>query len=260
MGSPESESGRRASEGPVRKVVFKKPFAVGRYSVARDEFMAFVSATGYRYGQTCHAELENKWVDVTNASFRAPPGFSQDGRHPAVCISWEEAEAYVKWLSQHTQRSYRLLTEAEREYVTRAGTSTSYWWGDSAAPAYANYDTRERAVTPTVVAAMPQVRTDAMEPPAGGTKAVNSFRENPWGFFNVHGNVGEWVKDCWNATYAEVPTDGSAAATGDCARRVVRGGAWSYWPEDIRAAYREAASANDRYFHIGFRVARDLAQ
>ena len=91
-----------------------------------------------------------------------------------------------------------------------------------------------------------------------GAVPVPSFRANAWGFFQVHGNVAEWTQDCWNRTLVGLPTDGAPATTGDCTRRLLRGGAWSYWPIDIRSAYREAANAEDRFPHVGFRIARYL--
>ena len=95
---------------------------------------------------------------------------------------------------------------------------------------------------------------------APGTVAVHWFQPNPWGFFNVHGNVAEWAQDCWNKTYTGAPIDGSAALTGDCTQRVVRGGGWNHWPVDIRTRYREAAPLVNRYYVVGFRVARNLGE
>ena len=252
MGSPDAEPGRRRIEGPVRKVEFRKPFAAGRYAITRDEFSVFVTATGHRYGESCHVPVGDKWMDKSKHTFLSPPGFIQDGRHPAVCVSWSDAVAYARWLSAQTGKAYRLFTEAEREYIARAGTATPYWWGVSVNYKLANYDTRRDAVRPS-----PELPPGC---PREGTSPVGCFAPNPWGFFQVHGNVAEWTQDCWNRDYKGAPIDGSAALTGDCSRRVLRGGAWNYWPEDIRAAYREAAPAEHRYFHVGFRMARDVAQ
>jgi formylglycine-generating enzyme required for sulfatase activity len=265
MGSPETEPGRRASEEPLHMVSFAKPFAVGRYAVTRDEFKAFVTATGYRYGESCRAEVGDKWVEQPNASFLLPPGFTQEGRHPAVCISWNDASEYAKWLSAQTNASYRLLTEAEREYVTRAGTTTSYWWGEALTPEQANYDKRLRddprlGVRPKGTGVTPSIKEASAKlyGTPGQTVSVDQYRPNAWGIYQVHGNAAEWVQDCWNKTYHGAPTDGSAALVGDCSQRVLRGGGWNHWPEDIRAAYREAAPLDHRYYEVGFRVARSL--
>ena len=272
MGSPDSEPGRLDIEGPQRIVTIPSAFAVGKYAITRDQFEAFVKATGYLYSDGCHAELAGKWVLRKELTFRTP-GFPQDGRHPVVCISWNDAKAYAKWLSAQTGKTYRLLTEAEREYVSRAGTSTAYWWGATVSPDLANYDKREPGAREPVVdkagatkVAIAAKRTPAnaneaaatLGPPRGGTVPVYLYQPNPWGLYQVHGNVAEWVEDCWNKSFMDAPSDSSAVQTGDCGRRVLRGGAWSYWPSDIRAAYRESARSDQRYVHVGFRVARDL--
>jgi formylglycine-generating enzyme required for sulfatase activity len=268
MGSSESEVGRWPTEGPQRSIVMPAPFAVGRYAITRDQFEAFVNATGYLYGDGCQVEHNGTWLLRREINYRAP-GFPQDGRHPAVCISWDDAKAYVAWLSSKTGKNFRLLTEAEREYVTRAGNTTPYWWGSSLRPDWANYDKRERtprdgrsgSARDTKKASLPlpsSASNAAATLVPSGTVPVNSFSPNPWGLYQVHGNVAEWVEDCWNKTYSGLAAEPLAATQGDCERRVLRGGAWSYWPSDIRAAYREAARKGDRYVHVGFRIARDL--
>lgn len=273
MGSPDAEPGRLKFEGPVHKVTIANPISVGRHAVTRDQFRAFVEATSYPFGDSCHAQTSSGWVDMAKHSFLSPPKFSQQGDHPVVCISWKDADAYVRWLSANTGKAYRLPTEAEREYIARAGTSTPYWWGHTVSLRQANFDTQPRpAGSPRDTAAPAweqRFPRKAGEPPAaprivepgvasGGTRPVDWGQPNPWSFLQVHGNVAEWVQDCWNPNYARTPADGSAARIGDCSLRVVRGGAWSSWPEDIRAAYREMAGADERYYSIGFRVARDI--
>ena len=145
MGSPAGERGRYDKEGPIQEIAIPKMLAVGRYSITRDEFMAFVAATNYPYGQTCQAEVDNRFLDRPNTSFLSPPGFSPQGRDPIICVSWNDAKEYTKWLSAKTGKAYRLLSEAEREYVTRAGSATPYWWGETVSPSQANYDTRQRS-------------------------------------------------------------------------------------------------------------------
>ncbi len=261
MGSHEAERGRLRFEGPVRRVTFKKSFAAGRDAVTREQFMVFVQDTNYAYGRTCFADSERGPVDLPNHSVLAPPGFAQEGRHPAVCVNWKDAVAYTKWLSARTGHTYRLLSEAEREYITRAGTGTAYWWGPLPDPNKANYDKRPR-LAPASPAQGPKPKASAPAPLSqvspGGTFPVDWGGPNPWGFFQVHGNVAEWTQDCWNEDYRSATEDGSARNAGDCVYRVTRGGAWSSWPEDIRAAYRGKANADYRFSSIGFRIARDL--
>jgi formylglycine-generating enzyme required for sulfatase activity len=255
MGSPATERGRGASEGPQRPITLTKPFAAARFSVTVEQFEEFVRASGYAPSGTCRMAEANKWwVDRADLNYKAP-GFTQTPRHPVVCVTFGDAAAYISWLSKKTGMPYRLLSEAEREYVTRAGSVTAYWWGDLFDPRAATYDT-----SPRTPAAQPQP-TNLKRPiqtPAGGARMVESFRQNPWGFFQVHGNVAEWTQDCWNKTLAGLPNTSAAVATGDCTQRALRGGGWTYWPEELRSAYREPANGSFRYTHVGFRVARDL--
>jgi formylglycine-generating enzyme required for sulfatase activity len=206
-----------------------------------------VRDTGYKTEGGCDIfRLGSGWNHDQNRSWRSP-GFEQSDRHPVVCISWNDAEAFVAWLSNSTKTSYRLLSEAEREYVTRAGTTTPFWWGSSISTAQANYDGNYTYVDGS----------------AGGwrkaTVAVDSFRPNPWGLYNVHGNVWEWVKDCSHRSYQGAPTDGSAWTAGDCDRRILRGGSWQNAPRSLRAADRNAEPAGLRGDSLSLRVARSLS-
>lgn len=170
------------------------------------------------------------------------------GDRPVINVSWNDAKAYVAWLSKKTGASYRLLSEAEREYVTRAGTTTPFWWGSSITPERANYN-------------------GSAEPYQGGgsrgenrqkTLPVKSFAPNPWGLYQVHGNVLDWVEDCYHDSYDRAPLDGSALTTGKCEMRGLRGGSWFNSPWVLRAAYRIDDSPDDRSYFVGFRVARTL--
>jgi formylglycine-generating enzyme required for sulfatase activity len=154
-----------------------------------------------------------------------------------VCVSWENAKAYVAWLSQETGQPYRLLSEAEWEYACRAGTTTRYWWGDDPpTPEQANFGRNVR-----------------------GTTEVGTYPANPWGLHDMHGNVWDWVEDCWNESYQGAPSDGSAWMSGDCSRRVLRGGSWTYGGRAVlRSAFRGRSFADFRSFNRGFRVARTL--
>jgi formylglycine-generating enzyme required for sulfatase activity len=166
-------------------------------------------------------------VDDPSLSWRAP-GFSQDDSHPVVCINWNDANAYTAWLSQTTAKPYRLLSEAKREYVTRAGTLTPFWWGSSITPAQANYNGRGVYKWGGSHGEWRQ-----------STVPVGSFEPNPWGLYNVHGNVFEWCEDVWHSNYSGAPVDGSAwLKGGDVSRRVLRGGSWLSDPGRLRSAFR----------------------
>jgi formylglycine-generating enzyme required for sulfatase activity len=242
MGSPESEPERegflsKRTESPQHTVVIRRPFAVGRLAVTREQFAAFVSASGrhisegfYIWTDRSHNLLEHD----PKASWRNP-GFPQDDSHPVVGVDWNNAKAFAAWLAQVTGWAYRLLTEAEWEYVTRAGTATPFWWGSSITPVQANYD-------------------------GGATVPAASFAPNPWGLYNVHGNVWEWCEDIWHDTYNGAPTDGSAWTDGGDAKfHVLRGGSWNFAPRHLRSAFRGPASDYQLCNDQGFRVARELS-
>ena len=243
MGSPKREPERESDEDQVL-VSIAKPFAVGKFAVTRGEFAGFVEETGYKTDGGCYDWSGSEWN--LPKSWRAP-GFTQDNRDPVVCVSWNDAKAYVRWLSSKTGKTYRLLSESEREYVTRAGTTTPFWWGNSITPSQANYDGNY------VYA-------------GGGSKGefrrrtvpVDSFKPNPWGLYNVHGNVWDWTEDCWNDSNDGNPGNGSARTTGDCRNRVVRGGSWNISPQDLRSANRNGPHHRRPELNIGFRVGRTL--
>jgi formylglycine-generating enzyme required for sulfatase activity/uncharacterized caspase-like protein len=245
MGSPLGEVGRYSDEDPLRRVTIARPFAVGKFEVTRGAFAAFVLETGHSVGDKCFIGEGGKWQHRSGRSF-LNPGIQQDDGHPAVCVSWTDATAFAGWLSRKTGKTYRLLTEAEWEYAARAGTSTPFWWGSSSSPSQANYD----GTSTYGGGATGEYR--------GKTVPVDSFAANPWGLYNVHGNVWEWVQDCWNGSYNGAPTNGSAWTTGDCGRRVLRGGGWGSRPGDLRAARRSHDTTGHRAYELGFRLARTL--
>lgn len=243
LADPEDETDR-----PQRRVAIARPFAVGRFAVTVEEFEAFVTETGRKVEGGCEGLSGRKWKKDDARTFRAP-GFEQDKTHPVVCVTWDDAKAYVTWLSRMTGQSYRLLTEAEREYVTRAGTATPFWWGTSIAPDRANYDGQQ---------AYPY--GPASGPHSDKTVPVTAFQPNPWGLYQVHGNVWEWTEDCWRADYDDdAPMDGSAVATGNCVYRVKRGGGWLYGPWFLRSAFRTWTFTGQSDYLTGFRAVRTLS-
>lgn len=245
IGSPPSERDRNVNEGPPTNVHFRKPFAVGKYPVTRGEFASFANETGYRT-DGCTTWQGNDWAMQSSRSWRSP-GFDQDDRHPVVCVSWHDAKAYVTWLSGKTGKSYRLLSEAEREYATRAGTISPFWWGEAIEPAQANYDGR------TVYG---RGRAGEFR---RRTLPVDFFKPNPWGVYGVHGNIWEWCEDAWVDSYTGLPLDGSPRAGANAsAARVMRGGSWQSRPSSLRAASRGLELAYNRDAQIGFRVARAM--
>ncbi|MCL2714247.1 MAG: formylglycine-generating enzyme family protein [Alphaproteobacteria bacterium] len=228
MGSPESEEAREDDEGPQHIVTIKRPFAVGRFAVTFDEWDACVADGG------C-------------GGYRPEDEGWGRGRRPVINVSWDDAKTYVSWLSKQTGKAYRLVSEAEREYVMRAGTTTPFWWGRSISSNQANYNGDFTYGS----GGKGQYRKQ--------TVPVDSFEANPFGLYQVHGNVLEWTEDCYHDSYSGAPTtDGSAWTSYVCSRRVLRGGCWIYYPWDLRAANRYRFTSDYRFNRLGFRVARML--
>jgi formylglycine-generating enzyme required for sulfatase activity len=223
------------SEKPQHRVAIPEPFAVGKYAITRGQFARFVEATSHDMSGGCWIWTGDKWEESPTADW-CTPGFEQTDGHPVVGVSWDDAKGYVEWLGQETGQPYRLLSEAEWEHACRAGTTTRYVWGDK-----------------------PPTAEDAnFGATVGGTTVVGTYRPNPWGLYDMHGNVLEWVQDCWNDYYMGAPVDGSAWTSGDCSRRVLRGGYWYDYPGYLRSALRVRISAGVRSVNTGFRVARTL--
>lgn len=254
MGSPEAEKGREDDEGPRHRVAIAQPFAIGVHEVTRGEFAAFVEATGHDTGNSCYT-WEGGWKLVEGRNWRSP-GFAQTDDHPVVCLSWDDAKAYVAWLSGQTRADYRLLSEAEWEYATRADSSSRRFWGndldDAEGCAFANgadLTAKDEFSGWTVM----NCRDGYVH-----TAPVGTFATNDFGLHDPLGNAWEWVEDCWNDSYAGAPADGTAWTSGDCGRRVLRGGSWGDFPRYLRSAYRSWSDADFRINFGGFRVARTL--
>ena len=245
MGSPSSESGRDDDEGPRHRVTISYSFAVGVYEVTRGEFSQFVSETGYSTGDSCFTYEGGVWDDRSGRTWRSP-GFSQSDREPVVCVSWEDAKEYVHWLSGRTGQTYRLLSESEWEYVARAGTETEFHTGRRITTDQANFHGEYTY----------NGSSEGVD--RGETVSVGSFPGNNFGLHDVHGNVWEWVEDCWNGSYDGAPTDGSAWTAGECNERVLRGGSWFNEPRYLRSADRGRYAVGGRINDDGFRIARTL--
>ncbi len=206
-------------EKPVHQVTIPQAFAVGKYEVTFAEWDACVSGGG------CGHRPEDAWGR---------------GRHPVMRVSWNDAQSYVRWLSSQTGASYRLLSESEWEYVARAGSSTAYSWGNQIGSGRANCD------------------GCGSQWDGSQTAPVGSFSPNAFGLHDMHGNVREWVQDCRNESYGGAPSNGSAWQSGNCSRRVVRGGSWVNEPWFLRSAFRYWFTTGNRNLSLGFRVARTL--
>jgi formylglycine-generating enzyme required for sulfatase activity len=219
MGSAQTEKDRYGTEGPQHTVSIARAFAVSKFDVTVADWDACVTVGG------C--------VPVPDSGYGR-------GTKPVINVTWDDALQYVAWFSQMTGQSYRLLNEAEWEYAARAGTMTAYFWGDEIGKGNANcngcgnqWDGRE-------------------------TSPVGSFKPNAFGLYDMAGNVYQWVQDCYHDNYDGAPTDGSAWASGDCSRHIVRGGSWSYNPQSLRSTRRSWGTSGYRNVDLGFRVGRTL--
>ena len=230
MGSPADELYRGAEA--QHRVVIAKPFALGAYEVTFDEWDACVADGGCGgYKPDDH-------------------GWGR-GKRPVVDVSWDDAKRYATWLSKKTGKQYRLPSEAEWEYAARAGAKTAFAFGATISSAKANYD----GTTAYGEGATGVNRQETM--PAG------SFPANAFGLYDMHGNVWEWLEDCWSDEYtAATPADGApfGPANGkvNCEGRVMRGGSWEDYPGDIRAAARVGSNIDEQSWSDGFRVAREM--
>jgi formylglycine-generating enzyme required for sulfatase activity len=226
MGSPDGDAQSFDDEKPQHRVKIDYRLAVGRYPVTFEEW------------DRC-AEDE-AWHRARHVEPYKPSdqGWGR-GKRPVINVSWEDIQGYLRWLSGKTGHRYRLLSEAEWEYACRAGTTTAYSVGPTITQYDANFDSK-----------------------VGRTVEVGSYTPNDWGLYDMHGNVWEWVEDCWNDSYVGEgrPDDGRAWTSGDCGRRVLRGGSWEDGPEFLRSAIRSRFSTVDRDDGFGFRVARTLSR
>lgn len=248
-----SEEFRNRSQ-PQRSVQVKR-FSAGRFEITRGQYRVFAEATS-RKSDGCFVWTGTDFEMDQTKDWRGP-GYAQDDAHPVACVSWEDASAYVRWLSQRTGRKYRLLTEAEWEYAARAGTTTARFWGDDPGMAcnYANgADISTKARVPGTSSWGAATCNDRY----AYTAPVGRYRANAFGLHDMLGNVEEWTQDCWNANYSSAPADGSATAAGDCSLRAVRGGSWDDAPVGLRAAYRVGSPTVIRVYRRGFRVAMDM--
>lgn len=235
MGTPDDEVGRQPDEGPLHTVTFAKPFAISRFQVTAGEWDAYLREAGVtiadgdtRPGRECRA---------------SKPRYKQEPRQPAVCMSYHDVQAYTQWLSKKTGKHYRMVSEAQREYAARAGSTGPFPFamdpdGDYQITRNANtYGPRDGY---------------SFSSPAG------SYPANAFGVYDMHGNVYEWVADCWHENYVGAPTDGSAWVEPGCTTRHIRGNDWGEAPIFSRSGNRNDRPADTRGDWLGLRVVREL--
>lgn len=218
--------GGDSDEKPVHLVTIARPFAMGKYEVTFEEYDRFCQATGRNLPKDGRRYFPfSSWGR---------------GRRPVMNVTWDDAVAYTRWLSEQTGRKYRLPSESEWEYAAGAGSVERFWWGYSLGENRANckecgskWDNKK-------------------------TAPVGSFNANPFGLFDTAGNVWEWCQDTWHESYEGAPADGSAWVGGEDERRVQRGGSFGSKPRYIRSSARGRGHPAGRYVYLGFRLVRDL--
>ena len=262
LGSPKTEPDRDQMEGPQVKVTIK-PFALGRYLVTRAEYAAFARETKRPLVKGCSWTGRAK-AEPDSVSTWQDTGFPQSDRSPVVCVTWDDVDAYVKWLRHKTGKPYRLPSEAEWEYAARAGSSTAFPWGDQGSHDFANYGAEKWG---TLTAGR-----DRWE----YTSPVGSFPPNNFGLYDMHGNVLEYVADCFSADYSRLPRDGAPFLISEvmrtnpieelngrdsCSLHMLRGGDWGDPSFMIRSASRNFGPPppSERSGGVGFRVALSVS-
>ena len=210
-------SNEHPHEKPAHRVRISSPFAIGQYEVTYAEWDRCVDAGA------CRDRPEHQgWPNEAIGN-----------------LSWDDANAYLKWMSEQTGQIYRLPSEAEWEYAARAGINKRYWWGDDAGSGKANCG-------------------DCGAGTNGRPSAAGSYKPNPFGLYDTAGNMAEWVQDCWNESYRGAPVDGSAWVKGNCGMRALRGGSFGSKSSSIRSSARFRYDSDVPYEANGFRVLREL--
>lgn len=257
MGAPAEDikAGTFTSDQGPQRLVAIPAFAVGKFELTRKEFDAFLVDTGHQSPTGCRT-----WEDgssrLREERSYAKPGYEQDETHPAVCISWADAQAYVDWLTRKTGKTYRMLSEAEWEFVARAGSDERFFFGDNEND-LCRYDNIGDA---TAHARWPNWETADCSDGRLFTAPVGSYQANPFGVHDIYGNAREWVRDCWHNTFDDAPETSEARITGACKERVIRGGSWDSKPSLVASTWRGRLPATHRDFLYGLRIARDLTQ
>jgi formylglycine-generating enzyme required for sulfatase activity len=263
MGAADDEDGHTDAELPAHEVVIAKGFAMARSAVTVGQFREFVRASGYQPdsdrlgGASVYDERTGALRDDSRADWQDDyAGHPAADNLPVVNVSWNDAQAYAAWLGQRTGKRYRLPSEAEFEYALRGGTTTRYWWGDGKPdkPVENLTGSGDRSARGRRWSNAFAGYRDGYWGPA----PVLSFAPNPFGLYDINGNVSEWVADCWHDSYLRAPQDGGAWLNPGCSMHVVRGGSWGSSPDQVRSAFRQGTDGSLRSGRVGFRVVREL--
>ncbi|WP_085726760.1 formylglycine-generating enzyme family protein [Pseudomonas sp. R37(2017)] len=235
MGTPQDEVGREPDEGPMHEVTFDKPFAMSRYQITAGEWNQYMQETGIT--------LPDGDTRPGRACTNGKPSYPQGPRQPAVCMNFAEVSAYVAWLSLKTGQHYHIVSEAQREYAARAGSTGPFPFPFDPGTEY-SIATHANTYGPT----------DGYS----YSSPVGSYPPNAFGMYDMHGNVYEWIADCYHPDYAGAPSDGSAWTEPNCDTLRIRGNDWGEAPVFSRSGNRNDIDPQTRGDWIGFRVVRTL--
>ncbi len=263
MGAPEDEDGSTDQERPQRNIRFERGFAVAMTETTVGEFRRFVNATDHQTRASRRGfsmawdERSGNFVRSSNVDWRSDyAGRRADDAMPVLHVSAEDAQAYVEWLSEQTGRRYRLPSEAEFEYVVRAGSATPFPWGEGSPREGSGNFTGEQDRSEG--GRSWSNAFDGYGDGHWGPASAGSFTPNAWGVHDLAGNVSEWVADCWHDNYRRAPRDAAAWVNPGCRMFVIRGGAWASSPDQTRSSWRAPAARDTTNARIGFRVVREL--
>jgi formylglycine-generating enzyme required for sulfatase activity len=250
MGAGNGERGASDAERP-RTAIEVAPFAMARFEVTRRQYATFIEASGHTSGRACWTKSGGGFDFVMGKDWQ-DPGFSQGDDDPVVCVTAEDAEAYVLWLSAETGKVYRLPSEAEWEYAARAGAGGRFHWGDDEG----EFCRFGNIADETALREFSGWSGIDCDDGIVFTAPVGRYEPNALGLHDMLGNVKEWMADCWNDDLEGIGPTAKARRSGKCSMRVVRGSAWDSPPAIARLAYREGNNAPTAYFNYGFRVVR----
>ena len=259
MGSPNGEEGRLDEEGPQHEVEITKPFYMGVYPVTRGQFAAFVKDADYKTEAETDGRGGEGYNAATGNSEQEPeytwrnPGFVQTDDDPVVEVTWNDAEKFCEWLSRKEKKTYGLPTEAQWEYACRAGTTTRFWCGDTDASLQGNANVADASLREKFPASASWAV--AWNDGYPFTSPVGVFKANPWGLYDMHGNVWQWCADYYDPKYYQNSPNKDPQNLLETDARVLRGGSWDGYPRNCRAAFRFRIAPGVRDNHFGCRVA-----
>jgi formylglycine-generating enzyme required for sulfatase activity len=255
MGSKDNDAA--SGEKPSHAVSLKS-FNLSKTEITNAQFRQFAEATGFTGDNECYLYTKNGW-SLETANWRKLP-FHSEPQSPVVCVSWDDAKAYVQWLAKKTNKNYRLPTEAEWEYAARAGSTTKNYFGNSLEDLckYGNIADSAGKAAQVRDTGKATKNFAACNDGAEYTNAVAQYQPNTFGLYDMLGNVNEWVEDCYHTGYAGAPVDGSAWVPEDCKYRSVRGGSWFHSPGLVRSSFIDWGNPGYRSTHFGFRIAETL--